>query len=130
MADTKIMFKVGSVDYSNKVIDGYAVQSDPEYDSWTDANGREHRSVIRERVNGNFTMFFKTIDEYNAFCLNVHNTMKNDTSNPCVVWDNLKGTNVSDDFFLSYTPSRSRGDGAGDTWGDMMGKVKVTIKER
>lgn len=130
MADTKIMFKVGAVDYSNKVIDGYAVQSNPEYTAWNDANGREHRSVIRERVSGSFTLFFKTISDYDSFCLNLRNTMKNDTSNPCVVWDNYKNQEVTSDFFISHTPSRSRGDGAGDEWGDMMGKVKVTIKER
>ena len=130
MADTKIMFKVGSVDYSDKVIDGYAVQSDAEYTAWTDANGREHRSVIRERVSGSFTLFFKTISDYDSFCLNLRNTMKNDTSNPCAVWDNYKNQEVTSDFFISHSPSRSRGDGAGNEWGDMMGKVKVTIKER
>lgn len=130
MADTKIMFKVGSVDYSDKVIDGYAVQSDSEYTAWNDANGREHRSVIRERVSGNFTLFFKTISDYDSFCLNLRNTMKNDMSNPCVVWDNYKNQETTADFFVSLTPSRSRGDGSGDTWGDMIGKVKVTIKEK
>lgn len=125
MAD--IMFKVGDVDYSQNVVaTDFNVQTDDVYKSWTDANGKEHRSVYRTQTNGTFTMFFPDIDTFNAFCRQVKSVKKNDTSIPCSVFDNINDNVVTGDFFLSYTPSRFRS----ATWDDRVKAFKMTIKER
>jgi hypothetical protein len=127
MANTNIMFKVGDTDYSNKVIGkDYQVQNLPQFIAWTDANGREHRSVYRHQVSGTFTMLFETIDLYKAFCADLASKVQNDTSYPCTVFDNNTDTEITSRFFITYTPSRH----INDMWQDAIGTIKVTIKER
>ena len=129
MMPYNIMFKVGDTDYSGNVIDssnGYKVQSDPVYTEWEDANGRIHRSVYRWRRAGQFTLFFKTIQNYEAFCLVMEHAQKADSSYPCVVCYNSKNREVSGDFFVDYDPVRHRTD---DLQSDYMAAIAVTIKE-
>lgn len=126
---SKIMFKVGNTDYSGNVVDnsnGYKVQTDPVYTEWEDANRRIHRCVERMRTEGTFTMFFKTLTDYETFCLTMANNRKNDFSYPCVVYDNNSNTQVSSDFFVTYTPIRHRTD---DLQSDYIAAISVTIKE-
>lgn len=128
-----IMFKVGNTDYSANVIDnnnGYKVQKNPIYTEWTDANGRDHRSVYRYRTEGTFTMLFKTMEDYDAFCQTLEANVQNDSSYPLAVFDNNSGTQVTSHFYLSYTPIRHRSnDRDGDDWVDYMAAISVTIKE-
>lgn len=124
-----IMFKVGNTDYSANVIDdnnGYKVQTDPVFTEWEDANGRIHRSVYRYRTAGQFTLFFKTINNYESFCTTMAAAQNNDTSYPCVVYDNNSNSHVSGDFFITFTPIRHRTD---DLQSDYMAAIQVTIKE-
>ena len=125
-----IMFKVGDTDYSAHVIDstnGYKVQTDPIYTEWTDANGIDHRSVYRDRTTGTFTLFFRSIDEYQSFCTVMANSRQNDTSYRCTVFDNNSNTQVVSNFFITYTPVRHRTD---DLLDDYVAAISVTIKER
>lgn len=127
MANTNIMFKIGDVDYSNKVIGkDYQVQNNPQYKSWTDANGMEHRSVYRHQMSGTFTMLFEDISLYQDFCSTLAQYEQNDTSYPCTVFDNLSDTSITSNFFITCTISRK----INDLWEDAIGQVKVTIKER
>lgn len=124
-----IMFKVGNTDYSSHVIDnnnGYKVQKDPVYTEWEDANGRIHRSVYRTRTSGAFTLFFKTITDYETFCSTMAAAQQNDSSYPCVVYDNNSNSQVSADFYITYTPVRHRTD---DLQSDYVAAISVTIKE-
>ena len=126
MADN-IMFKVNTTDYSAHVIaKGYAVRSVPQYKAWTDANGREHRSVYRDQVSGSFSLYFKEISEFDTFCALLESTKNNDTSNPCTVGVNNLNGNVTSDFFVEFDAYRYRD----AKWVDMVGELKVTIKER
>ena len=123
-----IMFKVGNTDYSANVIDnssGYKVQTDPVFTAWTDANGREHRSVYREKTEGTFTLFFKTIEDYEEFCLTMEANRANDTSYPCTVYDNNRNVEVVSDFFIKFTPVRHRT----DDFNDYIAAISVTIEE-
>lgn len=122
-----IMFKIGNTDLSTKVVaDGYTVKSDPQFKAWTDANGREHRSVYREQISGSFTMYFPEISDFDSFCTLLQNNIANDTSVPCTVWVNNLNGNRTSDFFVEVDASRYRD----AKWVDMVGKVKITIKER
>ena len=62
------MFMIDTTDYSHRVVaENYKVSSKPEYELWTDANGREHRSKYRSRVSGTLEMKFLSINEYQDF---------------------------------------------------------------
>ena len=122
-----IMFKIGNTDLSDKVIsEGYTVHNVPQYTAWEDANGHEHRSVYRERISGNFTMYFPDIDDFDTFCLLYENAKANDTSVRCTVWVNNLNGNRTSDFYIDFDATRYRD----AKWVDMVGKVKITIKER
>lgn len=62
------VFKIGNADLSGNVLaDNYSVSKEPVYKSWNDAFGYEHRSKVRDRVEGSFSMFFETLEEYERF---------------------------------------------------------------
>ena len=70
-------------------------------------------------------MMFKTMEDFESFCQKMDEFQKNDSSYPCVVYNNNKSTQVVSDFFVSYTPIRHRA----DDWSDYMAAITVTIKE-
>lgn len=122
-----IMFKIKDNDYSTRVIgESYAVRTVKQYDGWTDANGREHRSVYRERIEGTFTMQFADITEYDAFCAYVEANCDYDSSLPCTVWVNNQNASCQGHFFVDYNAVRFI-DPKGD---DMVERIKITITER
>jgi hypothetical protein len=122
-----IMFKVANTDYSTRIPgEQYAVRSVKQYDGWTDANGREHRSVFRECIEGTFTMHFVDIAEFDAFCAYVESQSNYDSSVPCTVWVNNKNAAIQSDFFLDFNATRY----IGPAMNDLVETVKVTIKER
>lgn len=122
-----IMFKIGSVDYSNRVIaEKYNVNKNKLYQSWTDANGTEHRSTTRTQVVGSFSMFFPSMDEFVAFTQNIQNESNYDMSVPVIVCDNKTNTQQSIDAFIDYAPSRKK-NGLNE---DVIEIVKINITER
>ena len=128
MSDTpNIMFKVNNTDMSANVIaKDYAVRNVPQYTAWTDANGREHRSVFRDQVSGTFSMYFPDISDFDDFCALLDANIANDTSYPCTVWVNNLNDNITSDFFIDFDASRYRD----AKWVDMVGEIKISIKER
>ena len=128
MSDTpNIMFKVNNTDLSAHVIaKGYAVRSVPQYTAWLDANGREHRSVFRNQIMGTFSMYFPDISDYDDFCSLLESNVQNDTSYPCTVWVNNINGNATSHFFIDFDASRYRD----AKWVDMVGELKISIKER
>ena len=125
-----IVFKIGSTeagDYSNRVIAGsYNVQTKPVTTSWTDANGVEHKTVIRSaRTEGSFDMWFKTLTEYNTFASLVASNRLADQRVTCSVLSNTTDTLVTGYFYIDFSPTRNR---RGD-WSDIMERFSVTIKE-
>lgn len=123
---SNIMFAINGTDYSHRVVgSGYEVQKNDEYNEWTDANGREHRSAYRTRVEGKFTMLFMSIDEYQTF-LNTLALNKNaDLTYPIQVFDNKANQTVSISAFIDFTPTRYRA----PNWDDMVEQIEVTIRE-
>ena len=122
-----VMFKVGNTDYSNHVISGtYQVQNVELYVAWTDGNYVEHRHKTREQMQGTFDVFFKTIDEYKAFCADVKANKKLDLSVPCVLFDNMTDTEKTCDCFVEFQPTRRRN----DMWQDEIEVFEVKVKEK
>ena len=123
----KIMFKINNTDYSSRVVgSGYEVQSNDEYETWTDANGKEHRSAYRVRISGKFSMMFLNMDEFTAFQA-VMDTNKNaDLTYPVTVYDNKTGIETSILAFIDYSLTQYRG----PAFDDRMEQVEVSIREQ
>ena len=127
MADHKIMFSINGTDYSHRVVgSGYEVQTNDEYNSWRDANGKDHDSIYRTRVEGKFNMKFLNMDEFDAFIDVLALAKNNDRTYPVQVWDNKTHHTVSITAFIDFTPSRYRA----PNWDDMMEQIEVTIREQ
>ena len=121
------IFKVGNIDYSNRVIAGsYNVQTKPVYSSWYDADEVEHRRPSRQRTEGTFDMFFKTIAEYNAFVSQVATVQLSDLTVQCTVNSNTTNTEVTSYFFVDFSPVRNRK----GNWEDYMERFTVSVKEK
>lgn len=123
-----MVFSIGQNDYSNKVIAGsYDVQQKKVFSEWVDADGITHRQLTRStpRTEGSFDMFFKDIDEYDAFIEDLmDNTLANLTILATVATNN-PNTTVTSYFFIDLAPVRNRK----ANWDDFMERFKVSIKE-
>ena len=98
-----IMFKVGNNDYSNRVVaEGYEVQKKDLYDSWTDANGKDHHSAYRQRISGKFTLKFLSIEEYEGFITSLMAWKNDDLTYPVTIFDNYSGQEVETRIKISY----------------------------
>lgn len=126
MADNKTMFSINGTDYSNRVVGAdYEVQTNDEYNTWIDGNGREHRSAYRPRISGKFKMLFLSIEEYEAFIETLELNKKADLSYEIEIYDNKKCSTQEITAFIDFTPTRYRA----PNWADMMEQIEVTIKE-
>lgn len=124
---SNIMFAINGTDYSHRVVGvGYEVQKNDEYNSWTDANGKEHHSAYRTRISGKFQMKFLSMDEYQTFTSTLNLAKNSDLTYPIQVWDNKSGSSVSITAFIDFTPTRYRA----PNWDDMMEQIEVTIREQ
>lgn len=121
------MFMIGETDYSHRVVaENYKISSKPEFELWTDANGKEHRSKYRSRVSGTLEMRFLTINEYQDFVTILENTQDDDLTYPMTVWDNIKEQETEIIGFIDYDPVRYRD----PAWADMIERVELTIREQ
>lgn len=125
MADT--VFIIGEVDYSAHVVaESYSVQTYDIYNTWTDGNGTEHREKYRARLQGEFDMYFKDIDTFDAFNTIVRQNKSLDLSVAVTLRDNLTNELVSTNVFLDYEPERYRK----PNWNDAVEQFKVKVSER
>lgn len=122
-----IMFMVGSVDYTDNVIaQDYSIGTYPEYQMWTDANGKEHRSSYRNRVTGTLDLYFFNITEYNNFLSTLGLNRASDLTYPVTVFDNNTNAEVTIRAFIDYTPVRYRGADRSD----QIAQLRLTIREQ
>ena len=122
-----IMFKKDNTDYSSRVVaEKYTVSSKPEYELWTDANGREHRSRYRYRVSGTLEMKFLTIGEYQTFLGILALAQDSDLTYPLRVWDNRTEQEVDITGFVDFDAVRYRN----PAWADMIERLQITIREQ
>ena len=127
MADTKIMFSINGTDYSHRVVgSAYEVQKKDEYNLWTDANGKEHRSAYRTRIEGKFKMQFLSVAEYNTFENILTLNRRADLTYPIRVYDNKTAQEVDIIAFIDFETSRFRM----PNWADNMEQIEVTIREQ
>lgn len=125
---TETIFSINGVDYSDHVIAGsYSINNSPVFKEYDDANGNTHRVKIRDRIEGSFSMWFRTVEEFNDFMSDV-NSATTPSNNISVAFLLVNNTNQSGNFnvFLDYDTTRNR-DGS---WNDYMERFTVKVKER
>ena len=121
------MFMVGETDMSHRVVaENYKIGTVPEQDLWTDANGKEHRSKYRDRVQGTLEMRFLSINEYQDFVFLLESEIQNDLTYEMTVYDNISEQEKEIVGFIDYEPTRYRDPG----WADMMERITLTIREQ
>jgi hypothetical protein len=124
---SNVMFMVGSVDMTDNVVaQDYNIASYPEYQLWTDANGREHRSKYRDRISGTLDLYFFSIDEYDAFLTTLALYRQSDQTYSITVYDNNAAAEETITAFIDYTPTRYRG----ADLADQIAQLRVTIREQ
>lgn len=124
-----IMFKINKKDYSSNVLaDSYVMSRQDVYKAWEDGNGVENRQVVRKRVSGSFSMFFKDMSEYENFLADLEASIdKNTNAITCTVTLNYPtNEEVSILAFYSFEPVRIRD----WKWQDAIQKFVVNIRER
>ncbi len=123
----KIMFKIGLTDYSNHVVgENYSVQSNDEYETWTDANGKEHRSAYRQRISGTFELYFTDEAEYLTFQSVLETNKRADLTYPITIYDSRTGNEEDIFAFVNYNTTLYRN----PAFVDRVEQIKVTIKEQ
>lgn len=121
------MFMIGIVDYSHRVVaENYNINTQPEYELWTDANGREHRSKYRDRVQGTLEMKFLSINEYQDFVALLESSIQSDLTYSITVYDNKSEQEKEITAFIDYDATRYRDPG----WADMVERLTLTIREQ
>lgn len=125
-----VTFKVNNNEYANHILAGtYDVAREPVYKEWIDANQKKHKKFMREgKIIGSFSMFFRTMNEYQAFISNINTktSVNGDYVQGIVITDNKSGTVRNIDAWLTFRPIRNR-DGK---WNDYFDVFTVNIEER
>lgn len=123
----KIMFKINNTDYSTRVIgENYKVQSNDEYETWTDANGLEHRSAYRTRISGTFDMYFTNETDYLSFQTVLNTNKQSDLTYPITIYDARTGTEENINSFIDYTVDLYRN----PAFTDRIQNLTIKIKEQ
>ncbi len=121
------MFKIGLTDYSNHVVgENYSGQSNDEYETWTDANGKEHRSAYRQRISGTFELYFTDEAEYLTFQSVLETNKRADLTYPITIYDSRTGNEEDIFAFVNYNTTLYRN----PAFVDRVEQIKVTIKEQ
>lgn len=121
------MFMIGTTNYSHRVVaENYKIGSVPEYELWTDANGKEHRSKYRSRVQGTLEMRFLSINEYQDFVAVLDSAIQSDLTYSITVYDNREEEEKEITAFIDYEATRYRD----PAWADMVERITVTIREQ
>lgn len=126
MEITNTVFKIGNNDYSGHVIAGtYNVNEYDEYTLWEDANKREHRDVIRTRIEGSFDMFFNSAEDFQTFYQTYKAAADASGLTPITVMNNTTNTLVSINAYIDFELVRNRH----DNWQDYYEVFSVNVKE-
>lgn len=123
-----MLFGLNNKDYTAHIVaDTYKVNLQPVYEHYEDAKGHTHNVRIRDRVSGSFDMFFKTIEEYDAFVKDFKDG-KSPLNNAHTITLKPNTTNTEGLYlcFLKYEPTRR----LNGQFKDFMGVFTISVEER
>jgi hypothetical protein len=117
---------INNIDFSDHVIAGsYEVGNVPVLTEWTDANNRLHREVYRERLQGSFDMYFRTVDDFEEFNQAYKTVRQNSGLTRVSIMNNSTNQVEQKDVYFEFSPVRNRH----DNWEDYYEQFTVNVKE-
>lgn len=127
MAST-VLLKIGNTNVSDNIVaDSYSVYNQPVYKVYEDANGVTHKRFIRDKIEGSFEMFFRTMRGYTDFvALLDTNTSPSDFSVLCTIYDTKRSNVYTINAFIEFEPTIAL-DG---TLNEYMKVLKIKLEER
>lgn len=102
------LFKIGSVDYTMYIpVPKYSVNIIPKFKEWTDVNYTLHRAKTRYKVEGKFTLKFRSVEEYRSFIARLKEHTVDDGSTTATLYCNNTLATKQGQFFFDFEPSNS-----------------------
>ena len=101
----KTFLQIAGIDFTGYVQkSAYSVMTNPKYASWTDANQREHRDLISEKVSGKIKLSFasRNNERYKLFAAAVEQATRGSETRLSVYSLNADKL-VTDWMFLTMT---------------------------
>lgn len=103
------ILNINGVDYSGNVMVGsYSVNYQDVYSTWTDANGIDHRQIIRKKVSGSFDMMFRNKTSYDSFISHMEASKTAGGWIPCYLYVTNLNQQRSCKLYMSYEPCLDR----------------------
>ena len=104
------LFIINTTDFSSGIeVGSYNVCTKQIYKEYEDAVGETHRRFIRNRIEGKFKIFFRTMTAFEGFMTAIStNQSPTDFSIPVTVYDTKSGTTKAINAFLDFTPVVSK----------------------
>ena len=104
-----MVFKINNTSYSgNCVVGGYDVSLEDVYFEWKDGFGRKHRNVTGRKAVGSVSMYFNNENDYIGFINALSNCRTAGGAYPLTVSVNNDINEVTDEFYISFAPIRTR----------------------
>ena len=105
-----MLFSIGTTDYTRKIRQGtYTINAYDVYKEWQDANCDIHRSILKRRVSGSFTMYFGNQEVYQTFLNDLEAVRNNDGSFTVGLMVNNEHTFIGGaDMFIDFRPTREQ----------------------
>lgn len=104
------LFMIGEDDFTNFItVPSYKVNYGPVYNTWTDANYKQHRDILRYKVQGSFKLLFDTEEDLNRFLDDVYNFEDITTGTvPIKVYVNNLSNQQEIDAFISFAMANEK----------------------
>lgn len=103
------LFQIEDTVYDKHItVPSYKVNEVPVYEEWDDCNYRTHRIVKRKRIEGTFTMFFNTIDEFNEFFRYLDKYTEPEGWIRCYTYINNLNTVKYSRFYIDVEPANTK----------------------
>lgn len=104
------LFMIGEHDYTSFItVPSYKMNYAPVYNTWTDANYRQHRDILRYKIQGSFKLLFNTEEDLNAFLDDIYNEEDPSTGTITVtVYVNNLSNQQDIDAFISFTMANEK----------------------
>lgn len=99
------LFVLGGTDYTNNIINGtYDVNNNDVEEIWTDGNHVEHPEIVRTRLEGKFTLRFRTLASYEAFVADYTSKKQANGLCSCKLWSNKTLAHKTGNVKFTFAP--------------------------
>lgn len=97
---------INQIDFSSRIKAGsYDICTKQIFKEFEDANKSLHKRFLRNKVEGKFEIFFRTMAQYDAFTAAIEAVKSpTDSSVPITVYDTKANGTKNINAFLEYTP--------------------------